>query len=258
MGVDLSQGGLPAVPERATGPIQAIEDALNAVNGVGQRFAEGMVGIFGMIRDALFGNYTGPIPALEEIQDGQLDLLARLDDVSGYAVAYMKENRYKNRRSWQRLEYNGAIIQNPKNAAYVDDGIQLSEGTWFIDAQLTHDQHADRDTTRIRIEVTRPDGSTFSRKDSYGEVFPQPNSSYAKYTTLSVRHSVSLPGPGYRVHVWAYYNVGSVFGSYPRLLYRGGTSLTHLMVDRINLDATESAVDETGLPTIGSGTGNDG
>ena len=257
MGVDLS-GGLPAVPERDSGPIQAIEDALNAANGVGQKFAEGVVGLFDMIRDAFTGTYTGDIEALEEIQDGQLGILARLDDVSGYAVAYMKENRYKDRRNWNRLEFNGAVIQNPKNAEYIDNGIQLAEGTWFLDAQLTHDQHADRDTTRIRIEVTRPDGSVFSRKDSYGEVFPQPNSSYNKFTTLSVRHSVSLPGPGYQVHVWAYYSVGSFIGNYPRLLYRGGTSLTHLMVDRINLDPTESAVDEDGLPTIGSEEGDDG
>lgn len=198
------------------------------------------------VANALFGGLiANDHPALDKIRDGQLDLIARLDDVSGYAVAYMTYNRYKNRDTWNRMEFDGKIIINPKNASYVDNGIQLAEGTWFIDAQITHDQHSDRLGSRIRIDVTRPDGTIFSTKESLSEVNPD------KWTTLSVRHSVSLPGPGYRVHVWAWYNVGTIGGVYPRLLYRGGTALTHLMVDRINLDATASTVDED-VPTVGS------
>lgn len=198
------------------------------------------------IANALFGGIiASDHPALDKIRDGQLDLIARLDDVSGYAVAYMTYNRYKDRNTWNRMEFDGKIIINPKNASYVDNGIQLAEGTWFIDAQITHDQHADRKGSRIRIDVTRPNGTIFSTKESLTEVNPD------KWTTLSVRHSVSLPGPGYRVHVWAWYDVGTIGGAYARMLYRGGTALTHLMVDRINLDATASTVDED-VPTVGS------
>lgn len=205
------------------------------------------------IANALFGGLVASDhPALDKIRDGQLDLVARLDDVSGYAVAYMTYNRYKDRNKWNRMEFDGAIISNPKNAAYVDNGIQLAKGTWFIDAQVTHDQHVDRLSSRIRIVVTRPNGTVFSIKESYAEVLPN------KYTTLSVRHSVSVPGAGYRVHVWAWYNVGSAFGVYNRLLYRGGTALTHLMVDRINLDATEESTQAETVPTIGDQTGDDG
>lgn len=204
------------------------------------------------IANALFGGLIqNDHPALDKIRDGQLDLVARLEDVSGYAVAYPLQNRYKDRNKWLRANFDGPLITNPKNAVYVDGGIQLAEGTWFIDAQVTHDQHADRLSSRIRIEVTRPDGTVFSIKEAYGEVLPN------KYTTLTARHSVSLPGPGYRVHVWTYYNVGTAFGIYQRLLYRGGTALSHLMVDRINLDSTESTVDEE-VPTTGEPEGNDG
>lgn len=204
------------------------------------------------IANSLFGGLVvSDHPALDKIRDGQLDLIARLDDVSGYAVAYMTYNRYKDRKKWNRMEFDGAIINNPKNASYVDDGIQLAEGTWFIDAQITHDHHVNRRTSRAQIVVTRPDGTVFSTKEAHGEVLTD------KWTTLSVRHSVSVPGPGYRVHVWTYYDVGTALGIYTRLLYRGGTALTHLMVDRINLDATESTVDES-VPTTGDPSGNDG
>lgn len=196
------------------------------------------------VANALFGGLiANDHPALDKIRDGQLDLIARMDDVSGYAVAYMKENRYKTKTTWHRLEFNGQIIKNPKNATYVDNGIQLAAGTWFIDAQVTHDQHVDRWRSIVRIEVTRPDGSVFSRKESYAEVLE------GDWQTISVRHSVTLPTAGYRVHVWVEYNTGGIV--YNKLLYRGGTALTHLMVDRINLDATTSTVDED-VPTVGS------
>ena len=196
------------------------------------------------VANALFGGLiASDHPALDKIRDGQLDLIARMDDVSGYAVAYMKENRYKTKTTWHRLEFNGQIIKNPKNASYVDNGIQLAEGVWFIDAQITHDQHQNPWISALRVEVTRPNGSVFSVKECYAEVLQ------GEWQTLSVRHSVALPGPGYRVHVWCYYDTDGII--YNKLLYRGGTALTHLMVDRINLDATASTVDEN-VPTVGT------
>ena len=245
-------------------PVQANPDMWNlaemARNGFFGNILSGFLSIGAAIgqalddiANALFGGLiANDHPALDRIRDGQLDLVARLDDVSGYAVAYMTFNRYKDRNKWNRMEFDGETISNPKNATYVDNGIQLAEGTWFIDAQITHDQHVDRLTSRIRIEVTRPDGTIFSIKEGYGEVLP------GKYQSLSVRHSVSVPGPGYRVHVWTFYNVGTAVGVYPRLLYRGGTALTHLMVDRINLDATEESTQHETVPTVGDPTGNDG
>lgn len=194
------------------------------------------------IANALFGGLiANDHPALDKIRDGQLDLIASLDDVSGYAVAYMKENRYKTRGEWTRLEFNGRIITNPKNASYVDNGIQLAEGVWFIDAQVTHDQHVDPWKSAVRIEVTRPNGTVFSRKEFFAEVLQ------GEWQTIPVRHSVALPGPGYRVHVWVNYDTGGAV--YNKLLYRGGTALSHLMVDRINLDTSTSTVDES-VPTI--------
>ena len=203
------------------------------------------------LADALFPGRAGDHPALDEIRDGQLGLISDLSEVSGYGVLYMKENRFKNRNQWVLMEFNGPLVSPPKNVDYVDNGMRLAEGTWFIDAQITHDHHVDRKTSRIRVEVTRPDGSVYSRKENYQEVQSD------KYTSLAVRHSVTVPGPGYRVHVYAYYSVGSAFGIYNRLLYRGGTALTHLMVDRINLNTNEAPREEE-VPTVGAGEGDDG
>lgn len=242
-------------------PAMANPDTYNLAEQARQVFANSILSGFASIghgigqalediADALFPDRNRESPALDEIRDGQLGMMADLRDVSGYAVAYMTSNRYQNRNTWVRLRFDGQLIRNPKNAVYVDDGIELAEGTWFIDAQLTHDLHVDHRTSRIRIVVTRPDGSVFSRKEFHTQVEDH------KWTSVAVRHTVTLREPGYRVHAYSYYDVGG-WPIYNRLLYFGGTSLTHLIVDRINLDTTESAVDESNLPTVGEEEADD-
>lgn len=205
------------------------------------------------IADALFGGLAAEDhPALIKIRDGQLDLLREIglmDDISGYACAYMKANRYKDRAEWALMEFDGEL-GIPKNAIVQDNGITLAEGTWSISAQCTHGHHVDRLTSRIRIEVSRPDGTVYSIKESYGEVFPN------KFTTRPIEHTVITPDPGYRVRVFTYYNVGTAFGVYNRLLWQGGTHLTHLTAHRLNA-STENAVVEEVVPTIGSTQGED-
>ena len=206
------------------------------------------------IANALFGGFIqNDHPALDRIRDGQLALNERLDLValiSGYAVAYMKANRYKDRGKWVQMEFDGQL--GPvKNATVENDGITLAQGTWVIDAQCTHDHHVDRLTSRIRIEVTKPDGTVYSVKDAYGEVLPN------KWTTRQVHHTIVAEHPGYKVRVWTYYNVGTFLGAYPRLLWRGGTALSHLSVHRLDQDTSNAVVEES-VPTIGSEQGNDG
>lgn len=206
------------------------------------------------VANALFGGFVqSDHPALDKIRDGQHELNHRLDLVdliSGYAVAYMKANRYKDRGRWVLMEFDGQL--GPvKNATVENDGITLAEGTWVIDAQCTHDHHVDRLSSRIRIEVLRPDGSVYSRKDAYGEVLPN------KWTTRQVHHTIVAEHPGYQVRVWTYYNVGTFLGIYNRLLWRGGTALSHLSVHRLD-QSTENAVVEENVPTIGSEQGDDG
>lgn len=206
------------------------------------------------IADALFGGLAAEDhPALIKIRDGQLDLLnaiGLMDDISGYASAYMAANRYKDRAKWVLMEFDGEL-GIPKNAEYTDYGIRLAEGTWVLDAQCTHDHHVDRFTSRIRIEVLRPDGTVYSIKEAYGEVLPN------KWTSRQVRHTVITPGPGYEVRVWTYYNTGTFLGAYNRLLWRGGTHLSHLTAHRLNA-STENAQVQEDVPTIGSAQGDDG
>lgn len=209
--------------------------------------------IFSDIALALFPHLGGPQPAIDKIHDGQLDLRNRLDlveGISGYAVAYMRENRFKDRNKWVLMEFNGQVGPT-KNASVTNNGITLAQGTWVINAQCTHDQHVDRMTSCIRIEILRPNGTQYSIKEAYGEVFPD------KWTTRQVSHNVVIPGPGYRVRVWTYYNVGTFIGVYNRLLWLGGTHLTHLMAHRLDLDASNAVVEEN-VPTVGSSSGDDG
>lgn len=206
------------------------------------------------IANALFGGLVqNDHPALDRIRDGQLELnekIGLVELISGYACAYMKANRYKDRAKWVPMEFEGQL--GPvKNALVEDGGITLAEGTWVLDAQCTHDHHVDRLTSRIRLEVTKPDGTVFSVKDAYGEVLPN------KWTTRQVHHTIVVPGPGYRVRVWTYYNTGSFFGVYNRLLWRGGTALSHLSAHRLDQD-TSNAVVEEDVPTIGNEQGDDG
>ena len=88
------------------------------------------------VANALFGGLIqNDHPALDRIRDGQLALNERLDLVdliSGYAVAYMKANRYKDRGKWVPMEFDGQL--GPvKNATVENDGITLAKGTWVID-----------------------------------------------------------------------------------------------------------------------------
>lgn len=206
------------------------------------------------VANALFGGLiANDHPALDKIRDGQLALNERLEhmrDVSGYAVAFMGYNRYKDRAKWVLMEFDERLGPY-KNALVEDNGITLAEGTWVIDAQCTHDHHVDRLTARIRIEVSRPDGTVYSVKDAYGEVLPN------KWTTHQAHHTIVAAEPGYKVRVWTYYNVGTFIGVYNRLLWRGGTALSHLSVFRLN-QSTENAVVRETVPTIGEEQGNDG
>ncbi|MDD2326669.1 MAG: hypothetical protein PHW63_11885, partial [Alphaproteobacteria bacterium] len=97
------------------------------------------------IANALFGGIiANDHPALDRIKDGQLELRNRIelfDEVSGYGCTYMKENRYKTRRVWHLMEFNGILGPDPKNCVFSDHMFTLAKGTWEVSVMLTHDQH---------------------------------------------------------------------------------------------------------------------
>lgn len=232
MGVDLSQGGLPAVPERPSGPIQAIEDALNAVNGVGQKFAEGMVGLFGMIRDALFGNYTGDIPELVVIQDGMTDLNDKvevLDDVPGYVGTFMSMNRTFNAGgTWRTIPFDQKY--GPEKRGHVDVGshkIVMDRGSWS--AHFTIASGNTTGTGYILRALVRDhnDNLVITRRFDW----QSPNLGWDMHYAMPIIATQD----GWSIELQFRHT-----GSRSKLL--GGTEKTLMWVERKNLDIANSAI----------------
>lgn len=188
--------------------------------------------------NAFFGNYEGENEALHDFQDGQLALrntVALLQDVSGYAVAYIPVNFYRNANYDFILPFRAVLVPG-KNAEIKGDGrIRLAKGTWQIFAQVTADQHNNL-MGLMRIEVLYPNGSIYSYKEI------QKNIDANKWNTFQGYHTVILPANDYHVRVRFRYNAGPL--EFANLYFRGGTHLSHLAVNRLNLNTEDAFVDE--------------
>lgn len=186
--------------------------------------------------NAFFGNYEGENEALHDFQDGQAELRHRLDllqDVSGYAVAYIPVNFYRNANYTFTVPFKETLVPGKNAEVRGDSTIRMSHGTWQIYAQVTSDQHSNL-MGLMRIDVLRPDGTLYS----YKEV--QKNIDADKWNTFQAYHTVILPENDYRVRVTFRYNMGAGL----RLYFRGGTHLSHLAVNRLNLNTEDAFVDE--------------
>lgn len=206
-------------------------------------------GFLPSIIEMFTGNYEGPY---QEFHDGQTALNEHqnlLNDVSGYATAYMTANYYKRRNRWEEMTFDGQV--GPVKGATLDGtGLVLTKGTWVLNAMIASDQHVDRREHILRLEVQEPDGTPWSRKEDYGEVFPN------KFITRQVPHTVVVPEDGFRVRLFTYYDVGG-FGIYTKIKWRGGTNLSHLSAFRLNHDVSNAVVDED-VPDVGDSEGDDG
>lgn len=227
-----------------------VEDAKAHLNvPVADAFV-GFEGFLPSIIEMFTGTYDGPY---QEFHDGQIAIneqQERLQDVSGYGTAYMTANHYLRRRRWEEMPFDGQV--GPvKGVSFDGMGLVLTKGTWVLNAMAASDQHTDRMDHILRLEVQEPDGTAWSRKEDYGEVFPN------KFITRQVPHTVVIPEDGYRVRVFSYYNVGTFFGVYNKLKWRGGTNLSHLSAFRLNHDVTNAVVDED-VPDVGDPEGDDG
>lgn len=238
-GSRFGQEHMGLTPETARRQLQV--PYADAFTGIGN-FLPGLIDMF-------LGKYDGP---LEAFQDGQLSLNERIEhlqDVSGYGTAYMTMNHFLKRKSWELMPFDGQV--GPEKGVTFDGyGLVLTKGTWILNALCTSDQHADRRQHAIRLEVQKPDGTAWSRKEDYGELFPD------KLNTRQVPHTVVIPEDGYRVRVFSWYSVGDFFGGYFKLKWLGGTNLTHLSAFRLN-NSTENAKGLDGeLPTVGTERGS--
>lgn len=232
-------------------PLQGLDEASWRANISGQAvggFNAGHVNLLGVLGDtitqglidvaeALFGPFSeDETTAVQHIQDGQLALNNRLDlmgDISGYAVAYIPINYYRNANYFFNVPFYSRVGPQ-KNATVNGDGtITLAKGTWRIFALMTSDQHNNL-ISIMRIEVLRPNGSIYSYKES------QQNVNANKWNTYQIYHPVVLPDAGYKVRVRFRYNRGPGLNLY----FRGGTHLSHLAVDRMDLNSDNAVVDE--------------
>lgn len=193
-------------------------------------------GLWGTLQDlikVIAGTYTGLV---KPFVDGQLalnDRFALLADISGYATAYIPMDFYRPPNSLQTMPYTDRIGPQ-KNATVNGDGsITLAKGTWRLSAHLTTDQH-DNLMGFMRLQVLRPDGSLYSMKET------QKNIDSGKWNTFQCYHTVVCAEPGYKVRVQFQYNRGLGLD----LLFRGGTHLSHLTADRMDLRTDNAVVNE--------------
>lgn len=238
-GTQFGQEHFGLTPETARGQLQVPFN--DVFTGLGD-FLPNLIAMF-------TGKYDGPLEAFE---DGQIQLNERiglLQDVSGYGTAYMTKNHFLRRKRWEAMPFDGQV--GPEKGVTFDGyGLVLTKGTWVLNALATSDQHADRRQHALRLEVQRPDGTAWSRKEDYGEMLPD------KLNTRQIPHTVVIPEDGYRVRVFSWYSVGDFFGGYFKLKWLGGTNLTHLSAFRLN-QSTENAKGLDGeLPTVGSDRGS--
>lgn len=225
--VDYRQEGRP--PDFQIPPPQSVDDSINeATQQVGQE--------------------------IRAWRDGQLELQDRFDlmeNLSGYANAFMSASPYINRNVWTRMQFDRRLGPPPKNATLGGNAITLAKGTWNLRVRVTHDRH-DSGRVSVDIRVYYPNwhekaGQIYSTGTAYGQV---PNEGRA---TVAFTHPVVCPDPGYRAEVWSWNTVPGV-GIYWKLLWHGGTSLSMFSAERQDLDASNAIVDEN-PPTEGESQG---
>lgn len=192
--------------------------------------------------NTFFGKFfTSPVTVVEVV-DGQLEIQNRLDlmeQVSGYATAYCPENYMQGGGSTFLTVRFKARLGPHKNAVVNGDGtISVAKGTWMVYCLVTTDTNTNSPTGFLRIEVLRPDGSEYSIKEV------QQNIEGGKWNSFHAVHSVVVPGPGYKVRARFRYSPAQVL----KTLIRGGTHLSHLTVQRMDLSAKSEQVDES-VPT---------
>ena len=203
-------------------------------------------GIFDHLRDAILGVLSinpEAMPVFEAINDGQRALINRvslLDDVSGFAVAFMPVSRYTSSNNYRLMPFNEQL--GPQKNATVDGNgyITLAKGTWTCQAQVTSDQH-DHLPVFVRIEVMYPEGDpriNSSNEGVYSMKEYRDRTAQNRHRSYSVFHPVVCPEPGYRVRVRTRYDMGLGLN----LLWQGGTMLSHLAVTRLDLDASNAKV----------------
>ena len=107
------------------------------LSGSYQRQRSGFASFLGSLADAFQGLYTGPSLPLAVISDGMTTLNGRvelLDDVPGYAGAYMLNNhRFGSGSSWKTIPFNGKY--GPSKKAQLNTSthrMELDKGSWSV------------------------------------------------------------------------------------------------------------------------------
>lgn len=209
MGVNLS-GTTPRDP---SGPTNIVDEILRGAGGLGSGLAGGFAGLIGGIGDAIRGIFTpgglfAPVgEAAQEIRDGQLELLDRVDlleGIQGYAAAYQDVNINVewSRDNWRDITYKKQLGPAKNISVRPDGTMRLHHAGLFVVYAKIHagaTSFTGSDYCYLQIEVHRPDGSGVFSRAHMEKVVPR-----SREQTLSMSWPVVVPGEGYTVRVRAY------------------------------------------------------
>lgn len=229
----------PAHPEPG-GSGNILEQIFEGIGGIGAALAEGINGVVGMIADALFGPGSGP-PAVR-LSDGMTELNGRLDlldDVPGYAGAYMGTNRrFGTGSSYKTIPFDRPY--GPAKKAQLNTSnhrMVLDKGSWSIHITIVpRGSGSPLSFTAghgIRVRVRRASGAVaLDRPFDWGHI------SWEHATHFAM--PIIVTEDGWSVEVG--YRHNDVNWS-----LIGGTDRTLIWVERKNIDTTNSQI-ETGVP----------
>lgn len=239
---DTLNGILTAVVNGIVAGAQAVgmlvTGVIDTITGAIQWVTEGIAALFGVGGEGMFQENS----PLREVYDGQMEIQERfdlMDDVSGFAVAYLPYNYLQGASSstYYTAPFNNRLGPE-KNATVNGDGeITLAKGTWHINCQMTTDTNDNNNNLFLRLEVLRPDGTVYSYKDVTHRITPGSD------TTLQVFHPVVCPADNYRVRAQFRIWPGSVL----KTRVYGGVTSSHLAVNRLDI-STENAVPAGTVP----------
>ena len=173
--------------------------------------ARGFGGFLSQVLQGLFGGggVWGTLSGLLNIQWGRIDnaeeavvshqsKLQKLEGVIGYVSAYMNATESTTIFGTKKKMLFNTQVGPREGVEPTGDGgwTMLTQGLWRADVQMTFDVYAiGAKALDMDIRVYHPDGWLFDQKFYHDDT--------GSYVTRSNIFSFAVPGPGYKVYVYA-------------------------------------------------------
>ncbi|MBB1033397.1 hypothetical protein G6031_03200 [Dietzia sp. CQ4] len=257
MGVDLSGGSSPTVPERGRGLLESIVDD---VTTVAQALAQGVDGLIRGVIDMVLGRYEGDIPAFvdgQEALSNRLELLGKM----GYCAVVMEQGYRLGPGRNRALPFNKMLGPNQDAELVTVSRQHPGLGSTFrTEACIRLDREGAWDATTFfshggdgynngfaEIAVLRPDFTVYSlatiplTQGKSGAVAPNGGD------PVVIPTSFVVPEPGYYVQVRFRYSVAVGIRT-----VRGGSRYNRLIVTQWS-----ERVENDDVAQEGTGTNDD-